>query len=111
MFWTSMKQPLENVIVIIIVLFKPHNFIIDTADDNDCNQDYRVPFRPLNCVQGEAEVFLHQDLHTEEQSEERMGENEKFRARLAMKIILLRYTRTNRPSLTTAMKRNDDHEK
>lgn len=97
-FWSAIKYPLEKVTLIIMVCCKLHNFIIDNADENDCDKNYRVPVHYLNRVQGHEEIFFQQDHHTEEEVlEERDGDNEEFRARIAQKIFHMGYTRTNRP--------------
>lgn len=96
-FWSAMKYPVEKVTLIISVCFKLHNFIIDTGDEQDCDENYRIPVHPANHVEGEENVFLQSQLHLEEELEERPGDNDEFRAQIAQKIYDMGYTRLNRP--------------
>lgn len=87
-----------KVTLIILVCFKLQNFIIDTGDDDYCHKDYRIPAHSSNPVQGEEEVLLKMNLHTEEVPETLSDDNEEFRVQIELKIYHMGYTPVNCPS-------------
>lgn len=73
--------------LIIIICFKLRKFIIDTGDENDCNEEYRIVVHPLNRFQGWEVIIYQHLLHTEDKDmEDRLDDDEELRAQLALKI-------------------------